>query len=94
VNATRAHAIGLVSQLVAPGRALDAARSAARQACLFDLEVQRQAKAFTKPLLLDELAEERRLFMRMIAQPRVQAALADFVSRTDPLPYLPRKEAP
>lgn len=92
LNAARAHGIGLVSQLVAPGRALDAARAAARQACLFDHDVRGTAKAFTKPLLLEELEQEKRLFMRMIAEPRVQRALADFVSRTDPLPYLPRQQ--
>ncbi|MEY4582705.1 MAG: hypothetical protein RL701_7408 [Pseudomonadota bacterium] len=90
LNATRAHALGLVSQLVAPGQALAAARGAAQAACAYDLEVQAQAKAFAKPLLQDELAEERRLFMHMITQPRVQAALADFASRTDPMPYLTR----
>ena len=40
INAARAHELGLVSQLVAPGQALKAARSAARQACAFDAEVQ------------------------------------------------------
>jgi enoyl-CoA hydratase/carnithine racemase len=93
LNAARAHAVGLVSQLVAPGQALNAARSAARQVCSFDREVQAQAKVFTKPLLLDELAAERRLFMQMIAQPRVLAALADFAERKDPMPYLPRTAA-
>ena len=91
LNAARAHAIGLVSQLVAPGRALETARSAARQTCLFELNVLGTAKAFTKPLVLDELEEEKRVWMQMIAEPRVQRALADFVSRTDPLPYLPRR---
>jgi hypothetical protein len=85
--------VGLVSQLVAPGQALKAARSAARQVCSFDREVQAYAKAFTKPLLLDELAAERRLFMHLIAQPRVIAALTDFVARRDPMPYLPRAAA-
>jgi enoyl-CoA hydratase/carnithine racemase len=93
MNAARAHAVGLVSQLVAPGQALAAARSAARQACSFDREVQAHAKAFTKPLLLDELAAERKLFMHMIAQPRVIAALSDFAARRDPMPYLPRTAA-
>lgn len=93
INAARAHALGLVSQLVAEGKALSAARSAARQACSFDREVQAQAKRFMKPLLQDELAAERQLFLRMIAEERVQAALADFVSRQDPMPYLPRTAA-
>lgn len=91
LGAERAHQVGLVSQVVGAGKALAAARSAARQVCSFDREVQAQAKAFTKPLLLDELAAERRLFKEMIAKPRVVAALADFVQRTDPMPYLPPK---
>lgn len=93
INAARAHELGLVSQLVAPGHALKAARSAARQACAFDREVQAQAKAFIKPLLQPELLAERQLFLSMIAQERVQKALADFVSRQDPMPYLPRAAA-
>lgn len=90
MNAARAHAIGLVSQLVAAGQALVAARATAKAACSFDLAVQAHAKAFTKPLLQDELAAERSLFMQLIAQPRVHAALADFVARTDAMPYLSR----
>jgi enoyl-CoA hydratase/carnithine racemase len=90
INATRAYELGLVSQLVAPGKALVTARSAARQACSFDSTVRAHAKAFAKPLLLNELAAEKQLFMQLIAEPRVQAALLDFVSRKDPMPYLPR----
>jgi enoyl-CoA hydratase/carnithine racemase len=93
INATRAYEIGLVSQLVAPEKALLAARSAARQACLFDSPVRAHAKTFMKPVLQDELATEKLLFMQLIAEPRVQAALLDFVSRKDPLPYLPRTAA-
>jgi enoyl-CoA hydratase/carnithine racemase len=93
LNAKRAHELGLVSQLVAPGTALTAARSAARQVTNFASAVSARAKAFAKPLLLPELAAERELFMAMIAEPRVYAALADFVGRTDPMPYLPRTAA-
>jgi len=94
MNATRAHSVGLVSQVVAPGQALAAARAAAAAACAFDRDVQAQAKAFIKPRLADELHAERRLFMHMIAQPRVRAALADFVARKDPMPYLSRGGTP
>jgi enoyl-CoA hydratase/carnithine racemase len=90
INATRAHALGLVSQLVGSGQALNTARAAARHACLFDTAVVAAAKSFIKPPLLEELELEKAMFMRMIVEPRVRAALADFVSRTDPLPYLPR----
>jgi hypothetical protein len=40
-----------------------------------------------------ELAAERGLFLRLLQEPRVRAALADFVSRTDAMPYLPRTAA-
>jgi 3-hydroxyacyl-CoA dehydrogenase/enoyl-CoA hydratase/3-hydroxybutyryl-CoA epimerase len=90
LNATRAHELGLVSHLVAPGQQLTAARGAARQACLFDDHVRASAKAFAKPLLLDELAAEKRLFMQLIAEERVRDALAEFVGRSDPLSYLAR----
>lgn len=90
INATRAHGLGLASQLVGPGQALTTARAAARHACLFDGAVAGAAKAFIKPLKLEELEHEKSMFMRMIIEPRVRAALADFVERTDPLPYLPR----
>jgi enoyl-CoA hydratase/carnithine racemase len=93
LNATRAHELGLVSQLVAPGAALSAARAAARQAAHYADEARAAAKAFVKPLPRAELAAEKELFMQLIAQPRVQAALAEFVQRRDPLPYLTRNQA-
>ena len=93
LSAARAHDLGLVSQLVAPGQALATARAAAKAACAFDREVQAQAKAFIKPLLHAELAAERALFLQMLQKPRVRAALAEFVARTDPMPYLPREAA-
>lgn len=90
LSAKRAYELGLISQLVAPGAALDVARAAARQAALFELSVNRRAKAFIKPRHDDELALERELFLAMAAEPALRAALADFVSRTDAQPYLPR----
>jgi enoyl-CoA hydratase/carnithine racemase len=96
LNAKRAHELGLVSQLVAPQAALQAARAAARQATSFASEVNARAKAFAKPLLVEELAAEQELFMTMVAEPRVYAALADFVARQDAkdrMPYLPRTAA-
>jgi 3-hydroxyacyl-CoA dehydrogenase/enoyl-CoA hydratase/3-hydroxybutyryl-CoA epimerase len=94
INAKRAHELGLVSQLVAAQAALPAARAAARQAARFDSSVNARAKACAKPMMRAELAAELELFMQMVAEPRVQAALADFVARKDPLPYLPRTAAP
>jgi enoyl-CoA hydratase/carnithine racemase len=94
LSAKRAHELGLVSQLVAPGSALDVARAAARQASLFELSVNRRAKAFIKPRHDEELALERELFFDMATEPTLRAALADFVSRTDAQPYLPRPNRP
>jgi enoyl-CoA hydratase/carnithine racemase len=90
LSAKRAYELGLVSQLVAAEQALPTARAAARQAALFSRAVSARAKAFAKPMPHEELAAERALFMSMIADPRVQAALAEFVGRTDAMPYLPR----
>ena len=89
-SAKRAHELGLVSQLVAEGAALDVARATARQVALFDLEVNRRAKAFIKPRHDAELEVERELFLQLAGEPALRAALADFVGRTDPQPYLPR----
>jgi enoyl-CoA hydratase/carnithine racemase len=94
LSAKRAYELGLISQLVAPGAALDVARAAARQAALFELSVNRRAKAFIKPRLDDELALERELFLGMAAEPALRAALADFVDRADAQPYLPRPLQP
>jgi hypothetical protein len=75
---------------VAADQALPTARVAARQAALFSGTVSARAKAFAKPFPREELAAERALFMSMIAEPTAHAALADFVSRTDAMPYLAR----
>jgi enoyl-CoA hydratase/carnithine racemase len=92
-SAKRAHELGLVSQLVAAGEALTVARATARQVALFDRSVMQRAKGFIKPLPEAELAEEQELFLSLAAEPRLRAALADFVSRSDPQPYLPSASA-
>lgn len=89
INAPRAQAIGLVSQLVARDRALDVARSIARQSARFDAATTATAKHFTKPLPLARLEQEKDTFCRLLASPVVEAALKKFVESTDVLPYLP-----
>ncbi len=89
MRASRAHEVGLVSQLVARGRALDAARSVAEQASRFDPETTARAKAFTKPLPVEELAREKDLFVSMLGSPTVQRALEKFVNDESVRPYLP-----
>jgi enoyl-CoA hydratase/carnithine racemase len=93
VNAMRAAELGLVSQVVARGEALTVARALAEQAARFAPEVVARAKPFVKRVPEAELAEEKRLFLELFAEPRVQAALRTFVESRDVMPYLPQESA-
>ena len=89
LNAKRAAAIGLVSQQVSRGEALEVARQVALQATRFNAQTTKQAKAFLKPIPHAELEEEKRIFMDMIQQPVVREGLKTFVESTSVRPYLP-----
>ncbi|HUI76136.1 MAG TPA: enoyl-CoA hydratase/isomerase family protein [Candidatus Acidoferrum sp.] len=89
VNAARAHAVGLVSQLAGEGEALKVARSTAAQVTKFDAATRAAAKKFTKPIPYDELKREVDLFCELFARPAVMAALKKFVESSDAMPYLP-----
>jgi enoyl-CoA hydratase/carnithine racemase len=89
LNATRAHAVGLVSQLVAEGEALRAARATAAQLGKFDRRTAIAAKKFIKPIPHHELKQEIDLFCQLFAEPAVEAGLRKFVESTDLQPYLP-----
>jgi enoyl-CoA hydratase len=89
LNATRAHAVGLVSQLVAEGESLRAARATAMQLGKFDRKTAIAAKKFIKPIPYDELKQEIDLFCRLFTEPAVEAGLRKFVESTDLQPYLP-----
>jgi len=89
VNATRAQAVGLVSQLAAEGEALNVARSNANQIKKFDAFARAAAKKFLKPIPHDELCREIDLFCELFTRPAVMAALRKFVESTDAMPYLP-----
>lgn len=89
INATKALSVGLVSQLVAEGEALRAARSIAEQAGKFDRATSAAAKRFIKPIPYDELRREIDTFCELFDRPVVQAGLRKFVESTDQLPYLP-----
>jgi enoyl-CoA hydratase len=89
VNATRAHAAGLVAQLAAEGEALKVARLMAAQIAKFDPGTRAAAKKFIKPIPHDELRQEIDLFCELFARPAVMAALKKFVEATDAMPYLP-----
>jgi enoyl-CoA hydratase/carnithine racemase len=93
IGAKRAAALGFVSQLVARGEALAVARMTAQQAALFDPAAVASAKAFVKPSLSEQLADEKRRFLALFERPQVIAALASFVERGDAMPYLPLPEA-
>ena len=88
MNAKRAQSIGLVSQMVAQGKHLDAARGTARQAARFDAAAQRTCKRFIKPVPYAELDLEKQLFKRLAVQPAFEAALKKFAESKDLRPYL------
>jgi enoyl-CoA hydratase/carnithine racemase len=89
VSATRAQAVGMVSQLAGEGEALKLARSTAAQIKKFDPTARATAKKFIKPILLEELEREKELFCELFARPAVMAALKKFVEDAGPMPYLP-----
>jgi len=89
VNATRAHAVGLVGQLAAEGEALKLARATATQISKFDAETRAAAKKFIKPIPHEELRREIDLFCDLFSRPTVMAALKKFVESADAMPYLP-----
>jgi enoyl-CoA hydratase len=88
-NTTKAQQVGLVSQVVAEGEALRAARATAAQMTKFDRATAGAAKRFIKPIPHDELRQEVDLFCELFARPAVVAGLRKFVESTDAQPYLP-----
>ena len=89
INAGKAAAAGLVSQLVAPGHALRAARGIATQATKFDSRAAREAKRFIKPIPHLELEREIETFCALFDRPEVEAGLRKFVESSQVQPYLP-----
>lgn len=88
-NATKAQQIGLVSQVVGEGEALQAARATAAQIGKFDRATAIAAKRFIKPIPLEELQREIDIFCELFQEPAVEAALKKFVESTAVQPYLP-----
>jgi enoyl-CoA hydratase len=89
INAAKAQAVGLVSQVTAEGDALRVARATAAQIGKFDHETAVAAKRFIKPIPREELRREVDIFCELFTRPAVDAGLRKFVESTDPLPYLP-----
>ena len=88
-NATKAQQIGLVSQLVAEGEAVNAARATAAQIAKFNRATAIAAKKFIKPIPHQELRREIDIFCELFVQPAVEAGLKKFVESTEAQPYLP-----
>ena len=89
LNASRAHAVGLVAQLAAEGEALRIARSTATQVSKYDPVARAAAKEFMKPIPREDLEQEIDLFCELFTRPEVMAALNKFVEDSGPMPYLP-----
>jgi enoyl-CoA hydratase len=89
INASKAQAIGLVSQLAAEGEALRLARSTATQLGKFDRQTAIAAKRFIKPIPYEELKQEIDIFCDLFTRPAVEEGLRKFVESTDAQPYLP-----
>lgn len=88
-NAMKAQQIGLVSQVVAEGEALRAARATAAQLGKFDRHTAATAKQFIKPIPYDELKREIDIFCDLFLRSAVQQGLKKFVESKDAQPYLP-----
>ena len=89
INAAKAMAVGLVSQVAAEGEALRLARTMAAQAAKFDQNARTAAKRFIKPIPHEELRREIDLFCELFGRPAVMAGLRRFVEDTGVHPYLP-----
>jgi enoyl-CoA hydratase/carnithine racemase len=89
INASKAQAIGLVSQVTGEGDALCVARTTAAQVAKFDRNATIAAKKFIKPIPYAELKQEVDIFCELFTGPAVDAGLRKFVESTDALPYLP-----
>jgi enoyl-CoA hydratase/carnithine racemase len=89
INATKAMAAGLVSQVAAEGEALQVARATAAQVRKFDRTTSAMAKRFIKPIPQEELRREIDLFCELFARATVMDALGKFVKDTGAHPYLP-----
>lgn len=90
LNAERAREAGLVSQVSGKGQAARAAARALRQTLRVPSAAVAAAKRHAKPHDPGAIAAEIETFLALFERPECAQALADFVSRTDLLPYTPR----
>ncbi|HKW88904.1 MAG TPA: enoyl-CoA hydratase/isomerase family protein [Candidatus Acidoferrales bacterium] len=88
-NATKAQAMGLVSQVAGEGESLRVAHATAEQLLKFDRETVISAKRFIKPIPYEELRQEIEMFCELFSRPAVEDGLRKFAESTDAMPYLP-----
>src|SRR5256885_12642423 len=84
LNATRAHAIGLVALLAGEGEALRIAQSTAAQVAKYDPVARAAAKEFMKPIPHEELRCEIENFCELFTRPEVMAAPKKFIEDVGP----------
>lgn len=89
INAAKALAAGIATQVAAEGEALRAARATAAQTAKFDRGTAAAAKRFIKPLPAEELRHEIDLFCELFTRPAVMQGLKKFVEDASAHPYLP-----
>ncbi len=89
INAHKALATGLVSQVCGEGQALRVARASAQQIAKFDRGTSAAAKRFLKPIPREELRREIDVFCELFLRPQVMESLRKFVENSGPMPYLP-----
>lgn len=89
INATKALATSLASQVAAEGESLHLARAAAAQVTKFDRFTAAAAKRFIKPLPAEDLRREIDIFCDLFTRPAVMEGLRKFVNNMGPHPYLP-----
>jgi enoyl-CoA hydratase/carnithine racemase len=89
MGAERAHEAGLVTQLAAEGRALEIARTTARQLTKLDPSAMAAAKQSVKPKVRAQLDLQIESFTELFLRPEVEESLRSFAERTDALSYLP-----
>jgi enoyl-CoA hydratase/carnithine racemase len=89
INATKAQAVGLVSQTAGEGDALKVARFTAAQVKKFDRATSIVAKQLIKPIPYSELSREIDIFCDLFTKPAVEAGLRKFVESSNSHPYLP-----
>src|SRR5205823_11832391 len=87
INAAKALAAGLVSQVAAEGEALRVARATALQTGKFDRTASAAAKRFLKPIPQDELRREIDPFCELFERPAARAGLRKFMEDEGAHPY-------